>query len=499
MSDHEDAPPGPLIDVAVPVAGAQPPPRAEPGVRVDSLLGRLLGFVDALRENGVRVAQQESLDAMAALSLLGGEGLEAREALAAALRATLIKRSDDDEVFERVFRLHFGLPAPGDRGLEQALEAALQARGLDPNKAAALAARARAEAQGELAEALLAGDYGSLAALVRAALDDTQTEGLRTPLQLGYFTHRLLTRLGVDELEGACQRATGGAGSAAEQRALGGALDERLLGLRRLAQQVMRAEYDKRHGRADRTSGRLEDRPFSRLDDADMARMRALVLRLAERLKAKAKRREQRRRRGRLDVRRTVRASLATDGVPLGVELTRRRKDRPEVVVLCDVSDSVRSASLFMLQLVYSLSELFRGVRSFVFVDHLVEVTKLFGEDSRSDAVAAVQRGEVISVHSNSDYGRSLREYAALHLDSVTRRSTVLILGDGRTNYRPDEAWVVFELRRRAKAVLWLCPEPRGTWGFGDSRMPQYDLACTSTFEVSTLAQLAKAIDRLAL
>jgi uncharacterized protein len=105
----------------------------------------------------------------------------------------------------------------------------------------------------------------------------------------------------------------------------------------------------------------------------------------------------------------------------------------------------------------------------------------------------------VISVHSNSDYGRSLREYAAAHLDGVTRRSTVLILGDGRTNYRPDEAWVVDELRRRARAVLWLCPELRGTWGFGDSRMPQYQRASTRTFEVANLAQLTKAIDTLVL
>jgi uncharacterized protein with von Willebrand factor type A (vWA) domain len=104
-----------------------------------------------------------------------------------------------------------------------------------------------------------------------------------------------------------------------------------------------------------------------------------------------------------------------------------------------------------------------------------------------------------VNVFANSDYGRALRELAAGHLESVTRRTTVVILGDGRTNYRPDEAWIVAELRRRARAVLWLCPEARGTWGFGDSRMPAYARASTRSFEVRNLAELARVVDQLAL
>src|SRR5690606_3535611 len=191
---------------------------------------------------------------------------------------------------------------------------------------------------------------------------------------------------------------------------------------------AVRQEYDKRHGARDRARAPADllERPFHQLDLEDVRQMRLVVRRIAERLKARVKRREQRRRHGRLDVRRTLRASLATDGVPVRLCFRRRRRDRPELLVLCDVSDSVRSASIFMLQFAYSLAELFRRVRGFVFVDRLGEVTELFQSQDLDEALAAVHEGRVVSVFANSDYGRALRELAAAHLESISRRTTVV-------------------------------------------------------------------------
>lgn len=464
------------------------------------LTERLLALVAALRENGVRVATQESQDAMRALTLLGADAFVEREGLAGVLRAVLVKRVDDEAVFDRVFALHFGALSEIDPLLSRPLEEALRARGLDPALAGELAARLDGDG-GPLARALLEGDADAVAELVRAALDDTDTEGLKTPLQIGYFTHRVLSRLGIDELEQALSREIASLAEGEAEAALRGAASERLLALRRAGRAAVRQEYDKRHGARDRARAPADllERPFHQLDLEDVRQMRLVVRRIAERLKARVKRREQRRRHGRLDVRRTLRASLATDGVPVRLCFRRRRRDRPELLVLCDVSDSVRSASIFMLQFAYSLAELFRRVRGFVFVDRLGEVTELFQSHPLEDAIAAVHEGRVVSVFANSDYGRALKELAAAHLESITRRTTVVILGDGRTNYRPDEAWIVAELRRRARAVLWLCPEARGTWGFGDSRMPAYARAATRSFEVRTLAELARVVDQLPL
>jgi uncharacterized protein with von Willebrand factor type A (vWA) domain len=467
---------------------------------VNPVPDRLLAFVDALRDNGIRVTQHEALDAMRALRVVGGAAFAERELLAATLRTSLIKRSDQEPVFDRVFAMSFAAPVSLEGPLAQALERALVARGVDAEVARELAAQAGGFAgdAGALAQAMAEGDDAAIAELIQAALDDTDTRGLTSPFQLGYFTQRVLRRLGVDDVD-ARARAIADDAADGDGQALRATLDERLLALRRATRDALRREYEMRYGQAERDRARLVERPLMRLDDDEVRRMRELVRRLAERLKARVKRREHRVLRGQLDVRRTLRASLGTDGVPAQLRWRRRRRDRPELIVLCDVSDSVRAASVFMLELVYSLTEMFRRVRSFVFVDRAGETTQLFRDVPIDDAISRVQAGESVSLFANSDYGAALTDLWAACGESITRRTTVVILGDGRTNYRPAHPWIVRELRRRARSVLWLCPEARGTWGFGDSEMPAYARASTRAFEVRTLAQLAAAIDRIAI
>jgi uncharacterized protein len=308
-----------------------------------------------------------------------------------------------------------------------------------------------------------------------------------------------MTRLGVDELERSLQGVAAGAGGDAERRAVQGAVDETMQLLRRAARRAIEAEHEKNDlARARRARARsVEDAPFAQIAPEDVARTKDLVERLARRLKARVQRRERAARSGRVDPRRTLRANVGTDSIPVHVRFVKKRRARPDVVVLCDVSDSVRSASAFMLAFVWSLADLFRRVRCFVFVDRIGEATDVFRGAKLEDAIAAVLRGDVVNVSANSDYGTALREFRERFMGALTRRTTVVILGDGRSNYRPPEAWVVEEMRARARRLLWFATEERGTWGFGDSEMRAYARYADAIRVVRNLSDLARAVDRL--
>jgi hypothetical protein len=173
-----------------------------------------------------------------------------------------------------------------------------------------------------------------------------------------------------------------------------------------------------------------------------------------------------------------------------------QRRDRPRLVVLCDVSDSVRRAARFMLEFVYAIGELFEQTRSFVFVSELGEVTRLFQTEPIGTAIAKAAES-VVNARDNSSYGRVFRGFEASYADAVDRRTTVVILGDGRTNYQPSGAEIVRRLRDRAKSVLWLCPESRASWGIGDSAMPAYAEAVTQVLEAASARDLERAAREL--
>jgi len=220
--------------------------------------------------------------------------------------------------------------------------------------------------------------------------------------------------------------------------------------------------------------------------------MRDVVRRLAERLKARLSRRRKTRRKGKLSVRRTLRKNLATGGEPYHLVFRSKRPERPEILVLCDVSDSVRNVSRLMLQFVYTLQELYARVRSFVFVSEIGEVTHLFRKMEISAAIDLATAGKVINLSANSNYGHALKLFHSTYLGGITRRTTVIVIGDGRTNYNPPNAWVLGEIKRKAKRLIWLCPEEEHSWGFGDSEMPLYARHCTRIATVRSVDDLAR-------
>jgi uncharacterized protein len=185
--------------------------------------------------------------------------------------------------------------------------------------------------------------------------------------------------------------------------------------------------------------------------------------------------------------------------VAFELKTRKRRVERPRLVILCDVSDSVRNVSRFMLELVYTLQELFEKVRSYVFVSDLGEITELFRQHDLEQAVALAYSGGVINVAANSDYGRALEQFARRHLDSLSSRTTVIVIGDARNNYHPPNADALAEIRRRAKRLLWLNPEQPAAWGFGDSAMRDYEPHCDRVVVAHNLESLRKVVDGLVL
>src|SRR3954465_11966038 len=206
-------------------------------------------------------------------------------------------------------------------------------------------------------------------------------------------------------------------------------------------------------------------RNLASLTTQEIERMRSVVRSLAERLKTRLSRRRKVRRKGALSVRRTLRKNLSTGGFLAKLVFRSRRSERPEVLVLCDVSDSVRNVSRLMLQFVYTLQALYARVRSFVFVSDVGEVTHLFKKMDVSSAVDLATAGRVINLAANSNYGHAFKLFHDTWLGTITRRTTVIVIGDGRTNYNPPNAWALAEVKRKCRRLIWLCPEEQHSWG----------------------------------
>jgi uncharacterized protein with von Willebrand factor type A (vWA) domain len=237
---------------------------------------------------------------------------------------------------------------------------------------------------------------------------------------------------------------------------------------------------------------------FLRAQQADLAELRRTVAPLARRLAVRLSARRRMGRQGRLDFRKTVRASLGTGGVPVVTHHRPRKVHKPELVVLCDVSGSVAGFSHFTLMLTQALREHFTGVRAFAFVDSTDEVTRFFrpGADV-ADAVARIGReADVVSFDGHSDYGNAFEVFADRWPAAVGPKTSLLVLGDGRTNYRRPGVPVLAELVRRSRSAHWLNPEPRRLWGSGDSAADRYG-EVVDMVECRNAAQLADFITTL--
>lgn len=442
-----------------------------------------------LRRSGFTIATSQAIDAVRAIRAVG---FESRETMREALAAVVVHRARDRARFDATFDAYFA------RAPMRTLWERLEAHGFSDSERDALRelldAYASASPEGNLVALLNRG--ADLDRLLQLAGSARTLAALESTLQSGFYTHKLLDEVGTwrsqKELAALRVRLVDAMG---EERA------DALVAI--LKKELELAADDVRTFVKDTLASREAERarpeqdvaatPFSSLDDAEVEEVRRSVRSFVQRLRGGERVRRRRARRGRIDPHRTLRLALRTGGVPMLLARRVRRRDKPKLLVLCDVSESVRGVARFLLEMAYASQELFSGTRTFVFVSELGETTKLFAKEPIDVALPRAWSGAVVPVTHNSNYGRVLRSFESRVLADVDRRTTVVILGDGRTNYLDSAAEVIDEIRARARAVVWLCPESRGQWATGDSAMPRYAPKCTTVLEVQNARDLETA------
>ncbi|HYB90720.1 MAG TPA: VWA domain-containing protein [Candidatus Binataceae bacterium] len=464
---------------------------------------KLIEFANLLRENGVRVSLAETLDAFSASEVTG---LAERDAFRSALRATMVKRASELPLFEELFDVYFsGL----GEIIKQASKAVQDALSMSDKEFQEFLdeveemLKKEGKNLSELARQLLADNSGELERRIRQASRAVRLSGIERTIEENYFARALARALGLDRIEREIkelreQLEKMGLGPAMKAR-MEEYLERRLKALEDIIRRYVRMEREKRNLRAreDQRMNQIGERSFYYLSEEELRKMYEAVQKLAQRLKNAITVRRKRAKRGRFDIKRTLRHNLDCGGVPFKLRFERRKKEKPQVVILCDVSDSVRNASRFMLQFVYSLQDLYSRVRSFIFVSDIGEVTEHFRTNDVKNALDVALKGDVINVYAHSNFGHAFRSFIADHLGSVNKRTTVIVLGDARNNYNLPHDWCLREIRQRAKKVIWLNPEARNTWGFGDSEMERYAAHCDMVEECRNLNQLYRVVDRL--
>ncbi|MBM4335614.1 MAG: VWA domain-containing protein [Deltaproteobacteria bacterium] len=466
---------------------------------------KIVEFTNLLRKAGVRVSVAESLDAFTAIDEMP---LEDRELFKDALRATMVKRGDDIDTYDRLFDLfwsgfHDQLQSelkqalggmPGDFDLERLLE---QLREMLENMDIDLS---------ELAKALLSMDANALEQLIQQAGEQSEVQNIRNMLQIGFFSRRMIEQM---DMEGA-----GGELKSLIERLREEGMDEARLGeleallkavqeaARRAVRQFAERELDKQnHDYIERFRREsLLEKSFYNLTEDDLRRLREVVQRLAQKLKSVITMRRKRERRGKFDLKTTMRRNMAHGGVPFELVFKQRKKEKPKLVVLCDISSSVANVSRFFLQFIFSLQDCFTKVRSFVFVAELGEVSQLFRDHDIFDAIdLALDGGEVINPYTRSNFGMAFHTFWRDFLSAIDNRTTVVVIGDARNNYNDPRAWCLREVHSKAKNVIWINPEAPGAWGFGDSVMDKYLPYTDVAEECRNLKQLTRLVDKLVL
>jgi uncharacterized protein len=449
-------------------------------------------FFRAARGAGVHVSPAESIDAMRAVSTVG---IGDRTVLRDALLLTLAKSEEEKKALGACFDLFFASPEPSQAGSE-AVDGEGEERSGETRDESGLAAPHQAaeggddsqlEGLGALAQMLLSQNRAAISAAIASASGAASLSEIRYFTQRGIFSSRILEAMGIARFNDDLETLT----------ATNPALAERLSalsdGLRENVRDVV-AQALLLYGREEAENLRneiLRNAPLARIEPRRIEEMRALIRQIARRLRERYAKPRKRQRRGHLDVRRTLRRNAAWGSVPFLTAWKRRHRERPKIIALCDVSGSVARVSDFFLLLIHSLHEVVSDVRSFAFSGHLIEVSEILDSKSAEEAMQDIMSKVGFG---SSDYGTSFADFERQWMESVTPQTTVIVLGDARSNNLDPGADILRRVSERAKRMVWLNPEGRMTWGFGDSEMPRYATFCNVVRQCATAQQLERAV-----
>ena len=476
------------------------------------MLDLMSGFVVELRNAGLPVSLTENLDAMEAVKHIP---IEDRAAFKYALAATLVKNEQHWKAFETVFEVYFSLRGPeynvvdedgeiDEDSLEEWMSQQMRGMG-GQGSAEDMSPEEIAEM---LFRALMNADEAMMAAMARAAV--TQFAGMEPGRPVGgtYYLYRSLRNLDLDgmmdRLMEEAQERTDGDMTPLQERLEREEFENRIEDLKReIEAEIRRRLVADRGVEAMAKTLRKplpEDVDFMHASREEMANIRKAIQPLTRKLAARLARKRKHKRKGPLDFRATVRQSLSYGGVPAEPRFRNPRPNKPELIVVADISGSVAAFARFTLHLVYALQNQFSKVRSFVFIDGLDEVTHMFQDEE--DITNAVHRvnteADVVWVDGHSDYGHAFGVFWENFGSEINSKSTVMFLGDARNNYHATNAWVIKETAKKARSVFWLNPEPKSYWDTGDSVITEYATHTDGVFECRNLRQLEGFVDHLA-
>jgi uncharacterized protein with von Willebrand factor type A (vWA) domain len=463
---------------------------------------RILEFADALRNSGVRLAVSENIDCFRALEILG---IEDKQTFKAALRSTLIKKASDIPTFERLFELYFtSLTKPLFSDADEETDLGMLPFGsvtiqefLDSFLAEN---RELFRKLAELLQAQLSGDFQMTVMQIGT---DVGLSELSNPLQVGFYAKKIRDSLGwnllAEEMQKLREELLGRGYSPEEVDRLMQYVEQQMKRVFEAIKDHVRRELEKKmQGDSEKWKEEvLLNKSFYQLTRREIEMMQEIVARLGRKMRDKLILRDKRRNRGRIDVKRMIRRNMQYGAVPIELCYKNRRRERPQIFALCDISDSVSYAARFMLQFLYTMQELFSKVRTFVFVTQMAEITHLFSEYEIQAAIELAMHSRYVDYNGHSNFGYAFHRFHDEFLESVTPRTTLIIMGDARNNRNDPRVWAFRDIAEKAKRVIWLNPEARASWRLGDSVMHEYMPYCDEVHECRNARQLTRIVDKI--
>jgi uncharacterized protein with von Willebrand factor type A (vWA) domain len=439
----------------------------------------LQNLIVALRGSCVRISVSESMDAMNAARLTGYSD---RELLKDTLSATLAKSQHEKGIFDTCFERFFSLDGFSDTKSDSCLKPEV---GLDKEDS-------------HLTHMILSGDNAALSMSMREAAQKIEINTIWFFTQKSLYIQRILQAMGQEGLIQDIQRLNNEDSPFSRQKAgtLKAAKDLLFENVRDFVEQ----QYSMFAGSATEEiiERYLRHMKLSNLEQRDFHRMHSIIQKMVKRLNNLHSRRRKRSKRGWLDIKRTLRESVAYQGLLFDTRWKAKRVSRMDIMALCDVSRSVEAVSRFMLLFLYSLNEVVAKISSFIFCSNLAEVSNVFEEYQVEEAIVRLKRGIGLGIQlGRTNYGQAFLDFKKKWLDAVSNKTTVLVLGDARNNFGNPQTDILKLINERSKRVIWLNPEPPTFWGTGDSEMDRYLPYCYLAKECSTVTHLERAIDFL--
>jgi uncharacterized protein with von Willebrand factor type A (vWA) domain len=436
-------------------------------------------FITALRGSGVRISLSESIDAMNAMKLMGYDN---RQTLKDTLSATLAKTRNEKEIFYSCFDRFFSTDGFADPETDS-----ISTPAIEPDRE-----------DSPLTQMLVSNDNTGFSLLMRQAAEEIELSGIWFFTQKSMYIQRILKGMGGEGLDLDIKRLSNEHDDYSQEKAR--ALKQARNFLFENVRNFVEQQFSLFAGSA--TEKMLErylrDVRLSNLEKRDFQRMHVIIKKMVKRLNNLHSRRKKSSKRGVLDLKKTLRENVAYQGLIFDPQWKARKIDRPDLVVLCDVSRSVETIARFMLLFLYGLNEEVARISSFIFCSNLVEVSRIFEEYPVDQALERLQKGVGLGIMlGRTDYGQALLDFKENWMEKISNKTTVIILGDARNNYGDPQTGIMRLIQERSKRLIWLNPEGPSFWGTGDSEMKRYLPYCFFARECNTINHLERVVDFL--